>query len=57
MVMEMKEIIREQIELALKDLGIEVSFVVDYPTDKNTDADYYTNVALAAAKRIRQGTA
>ena len=50
MVIKMKERISGQIESVLKELGIKASFVVDYPTDKNADADYYSNVALAVAK-------
>ncbi len=47
----MQTLIKTHIEKALKDLGIEgVNFVVDHPTDKNTKADYFSNVALAAAK-------
>ncbi len=53
MVMEMKDKIYKQIEESLKELGIQgVNFVVDHPTDKNTGADYYSNVALPAAKEV-----
>ena len=49
--MEMIERINEQIKAALAELGIEgVNFVVDHPTDKNTNADFFSNVAMAAAK-------
>ncbi len=47
----MQEAIHNAITESLKMLGIEdVSFVVDHPTDTHTDADYFSNVALAAAK-------
>ncbi len=40
------------IESALQDLNLsEVAFVVEHPTDKNADADYYSNVAMVAAKQ------
>ncbi len=43
--------IRTAIANALKTLGTEgVDFVVGHPTDKNTVADYFSNVAMAAAK-------
>jgi arginyl-tRNA synthetase len=49
----MKEEIRAAIEHALKTLGIEgVEFVVDFPTDKVSGADYFSNVAMAAAKKV-----
>ena len=39
--------------MALKELGIEsVDFVVAHPTDKTADADYYSNVAMAAANEV-----
>ncbi len=51
----MKEQIHEQIKEALNSLGIEgMDFVVDHPTDKNTDADYFSNVALVAAKVLER---
>ena len=38
---------------ALKTLNLEeVDFVVDYPTDKNADADYFSNIALVLANKI-----
>ncbi len=45
---------KETLTFALKEIlaaqGHEgVSFVVDYPTDKNTEADYFTNVAMVLA--------
>ena len=47
----MQDEIRKAIEQALGNLGITVVvFDVDHPTDKNTGADYFSNVALAAAK-------
>ena len=47
----MKELIRAAISEALKTLGIvEVNFVVDHPTDKNANADYFSNVAMGAAR-------
>lgn len=49
----MKEQIRTAITDALKTLRIEgVDFVVDFPTDKNTRADYFSNVALMVAKQL-----
>jgi arginyl-tRNA synthetase len=51
----MKDSIHAAIEKALTSHGIEgVSFVVDYPTDKTTAADYFSNVAFAAAKVVGQ---
>ncbi len=51
----MPETITIAIKNALATLGIEeVSFVVDHPTDKHANADYFSNVALAAAKRVGQ---
>lgn len=47
----MEKLIRQQIDKALTEIGIEgVSFVVEHPTDKSTKADYFSNVAMAAAK-------
>ncbi len=49
----MKEQIHTAIKAALKTLGIEgVDFLVDHPTDKRTRADYFSNVALVAAKQL-----
>jgi arginyl-tRNA synthetase len=49
----MKEDIRAAIIKALTTLGIEgVEFVVDFPTDKVSGADYFSNVAMAAAKKV-----
>lgn len=46
----MKESIRAAITDALKTLGIDgVDFVVDFPTDKTSGADYFSNVAMVAA--------
>ncbi len=51
----MKEQIRAAISEALKTLGIEdVDFVVDHPTDKNTTADYFSNVAMVVAGKTKQ---
>ncbi|MBP6924548.1 MAG: arginine--tRNA ligase [Candidatus Pacebacteria bacterium] len=51
----MKEMIEEAIADALKTLGIEgVNFAVDHPTDKNTNADYFSNVALVVAGKVNQ---
>ncbi len=48
----MKKEIREQIELVLSELGFSgIDFAIDFPTDKNTDADYFSNVAMVAAKQ------
>ncbi len=47
----MKDEIKNAIEKALADLGIEgVDFVVDHPTDKNTEADYFSNVAMSSTR-------
>lgn len=47
----METLIKQNIENALKEIGIEgVNFVVDHPTDKHTESDYFSNVAMAAAK-------
>ena len=49
----MEKVIKQAIETALETLKIEgVHFVVEHPTDKNTEADYFSNVALAAAKLV-----
>ena len=49
----MKDEIRAVITKTLTTLGIEgVGFVVDFPTDKNSGADFYSNVAMAAAKKV-----
>jgi arginyl-tRNA synthetase len=51
----MKEQIRTAIENTLKNLGIEgVDFAVDFPTDKSTNADYFSNVAMVAAGKVGQ---
>ena len=45
--------IEEKVKAALADIGVtEVSFVVEHPTDKHTSADYFSNVALVAAKQV-----
>lgn len=51
----MQDTIRIEIEKALKTLGWpEVSFVVDYPTDKNAGADVFSNAALVLSKQVGQ---
>jgi arginyl-tRNA synthetase len=51
----MKESIHTAITEALTAFGItEVNFVVDYPTDKNMQADFFSNVAMAASKKVGQ---
>ena len=48
----MQQEITQAIREALQTLGLtDVAFVVDHPTDTNTDADYFSNVAMAAAKQ------
>ena len=47
----MQEAIHKAISEALKTLNLKgVDFVVDHPTDAHTEADYFSNVALAASK-------
>ncbi len=47
--------IRIAILEALNTLGIEGGdFAVDHPTDKNTDADYFSNVAMVVAKSTEE---
>ena len=47
----MQEAIRHAINEVLKNLGIiGVNFVVDYPTDKKTQADFFSNAAMSAAR-------
>ncbi len=49
----MQEQIKTAILDALKTLGIEGGdFVVDYPTDRATNANYYSNVAMVVAKKM-----
>jgi len=49
----MQDAIRTEITSALQTLGLpEVDFVVDYPTDKNAEADVFSNVALVLAKQV-----
>ena len=51
----MQEQIRVAIVEALNTLGIEEGdFAVDHPTDKNTAADYFSNVAMVVAKQVGQ---
>ena len=45
--------IENKIKAVLGELGISgVSFVVEYPTDKHTGADYFSNVALVVSKQL-----
>lgn len=49
----MKDDIRAAINKALTALGVEeVSFVVDFPTEKTSGADYFSNVAMVVAKKM-----
>lgn len=49
----MKEVITKAILKSIEALGFEpVPFVVDHPTDKKTEADYFTNVAMVLSKRV-----
>lgn len=49
----MEEKIRTAINESLKTLGIEgIDFVVDFPTDKNSGADFYSNVAMVISKQL-----
>lgn len=57
----MKEVIREAIEKEIKevykrvkivDIENDFTFEVDHPTDKSTEADYFSNVAMANWKKI-----
>ena len=49
----MQEVIKQAIIEALQTLGIEAGdFVVDHPTDKNTNADYFSNIALVVSKQL-----
>lgn len=51
----MKEVIRKAIHEALQSLSAgEATFDVDHPTDINTEADYFSNVALVVAKKVQQ---
>ena len=51
----MQEAIKRAIDDALKTLGIAGGdFAVDHPTDKNTGADYFSNVAMVVAKEVGQ---
>ena len=55
MVHSMKDAITSAIQVAMTTLALpEVDFVVDYPTDKHAEADYFSNVALVLAKQIGQ---
>ena len=45
--------IKKAIDKAIVDLVIEGrDFVVDHPTDKNTQADYFSNVAMVVSKQL-----
>ncbi len=49
----MKEDIRAALNKALAALQIDaVDFVVDFPTDKTTTADYFSNVAMVLSKKL-----
>lgn len=49
----MKEDIKSAVGTALKEMiNEEVVFDVDHPTDKNTEADYFSNVAMVVAKQV-----
>jgi arginyl-tRNA synthetase len=49
----MQGVIKQAIIEALNKLGIEAGdFVVDHPTDKNTHADYFSNIALVVSKKL-----
>jgi len=51
----MKDAITSAVQVAMTTLELpEVDFVVDYPTDKNAGADYFSNVALVLAKQVGQ---
>lgn len=51
----MKDTLRTAITTALTNLDYPVvTFVVDYPTDKNAGADYFSNVALVLSKQVGQ---
>lgn len=55
MVPGMQDAIRIELEKAISSLGWpKVDFVVDYPTDHNAQADYFSNVALVSAKQVGQ---
>ena len=49
----MQEAIKQAIKNVLSSLDItEVDFVVDFPTDRATQADYFSNVAMVVAKNV-----
>lgn len=49
----MQDTITNAITTVVQDLGIDpVDFVVAYPTDKNTSADYFSNVAMVLSKQL-----
>lgn len=51
----MQSVLQKKIIEALQSLDITTSdFVVDHPTDKNTTADYFSNVAMVAAKDSKE---
>ena len=53
MVHVMKDAIIDAINAAIKTLDLPVvDFVVDYPTDKNAEADYFSNIGLVLAKQV-----
>jgi arginyl-tRNA synthetase len=52
----MDKLIKEAIDKALKEIGVgEIDFAVDFPTDKSTGADYFSNVAMKALGPILHG--
>ena len=51
----MQDEIRIELEKVIETLGWpKIDFTVDYPTDKNTGADVFSNVALVLSKQVRQ---
>ena len=51
----MQEAITKALHKALEEIGIsEAAFVVEHPTDKNTGADYFSNVALVVSKQLQK---
>ncbi len=49
----MQAALRQEIIDVLKQLDLpEIEFVVDYPTDKNAGADFFSNVALVLSKQV-----
>jgi arginyl-tRNA synthetase len=51
--MSVKDTIKNAVQSAILSHGWpECNFVVDYPTDKNASADYFSNVAMVYAKKV-----